>query len=278
MNDLKLLIAIGLILVSCQKDNFDIDNLNGNKIGALGHGGMGFGGTYAFNSFESIFNCLSIGADGSELDIQMTKDSVLIAFHNVKLEDSAHNNGNVYKKNWDEIKNTTYIYPLLSAYKIITVDELFTGIANLSDQLDQTDYTFFFDCKNYDPDDSETYLNRFNNALISLIDKHDLADNVFIEFKRVSLMKSLKNKRPDLRVFAGTDFDTGMQIADEIPIQGITIAREEISKEQVKMAHDRGLMIAVFDTDNKDDNIDAINKNVDFIQSDKIKHLIRILK
>lgn len=37
-------------------------------------------------------------------------------------------------------------------------------------------------------------------------------------------------------------------------------------------------MIAVFNVHSKNKNIEAIEKNVDFIQSDKVKHLIKTLK
>jgi glycerophosphoryl diester phosphodiesterase len=43
-------------------------------------------------------------------------------------------------------------------------------------------------------------------------------------------------------------------------------------------AHRNGTMVAVFNTHSKDRNMEAIEKNVDFIQSDKVKHLIKILK
>ena len=278
MKKSSYILFLFVLLASCDKDNFEIDNLNGNNIGALGHGGMGFSGSYPMNSFESIFYSLSLGADGSEFDVQMTKDSVLVLFHDKELENSTNGNGHIYEKTWDEIKNSTYKYPLYTNYKIITVDELFSGLESQINQLPKTSYTFSLDCKYYNPNNSEVDINTFTNALIKVIDKYNLTENIFIELQEKSLMHSLKNKRPELKIFALTDFYEGMQLADEIDLHGIITDTDKITKEQVKLAHEKGLMISVYNTDTKNDNINAINKNVDFIQSDKLKHLIELLE
>jgi len=272
MKRVLTLLTILIILYSCQKDDFNIINLNGNKISVLGHGGMGIDHTYPMNSFESILNCLSLGADGTEIDVQMTKDSVLVAFHGGSLESSTNISGQIFKKSWDEIKNARYKYPPLTNYKLITLDQLFTNIDNPSR------YIFFFDCKNYNPDTSPSYLNMFNNALIKIIDKYKLENSVYVEFQRTDLIKSLKNKRPDLKIFVYTEFDLALQIVNEHQLQGIAIAVDNISGSQVLEAHNNGTMIAVFNTHSKSRNIEAIEKNVDFIHSDKVKHLIKLLK
>ncbi len=272
MKNVIALFIILFIVFSCQKKGFDIINLNNNKILVLGHGGMGIGQTYPMNSFESILNCLSLGADGTELDVQMTKDSILVAFHDESLEHSTDISGQIFNKTWSEIKHATYKNPIYTNYKLITLDELFTNISN------QTEYKFFLDCKNFNPDTSSSYLNTFNNALIKIIDKHNLENSVYIEFKRNDLIKSLKIKRPDLKIFVYNDFHLALAMVNEFQLQGITISIDNISKNEVIKAHNNGTMIAVFNTHSKNRNIEAIEKNVDFIQSDKVKHLIRILK
>ena len=272
MKNAMVIFIMLFIVSSCQKEDFDIINLNSNKISILGHGGMGIEHTYPMNSFESILNCLSIGADGTELDVQKTKDSVLVAFHDESLENSTDISGRIFNATWAEIKNATYTGPLYTNYKLITLNELFTNIANL------TEYTFFLDCKNFNPDTSSLYLNTFNNALIKIIDEHNLGNSVYIEFKRKDLIKSLKIKRPDLKIFEYSDFDLALDIVTEFQLQGITISVDNISKDEVIKAHNNGTMIAVFNTHSKNRNIEAIEKNVDFIQSDKVKHLIKILK
>ena len=272
MKNLSLLFILLFVISSCQKNKFDIVNLNGNRITALGHGGMGIANTYPLNTFESILNSLSIGADGTEIDVQMTKDGVLVAFHSESLEDKTDATGKVYTKTWDQIKSARYKDPIYTDYRIISLDELFSNISNLNE------YTFFLDCKNFNPDTSVSYLNAFTDALVQIIDKHKLGDKVYIELKRVDVIETLRRKRPDLKIFIYTYFDKALEIVDEYQLQGIAIAVDNISKEEVIEAHEKGIMIVVFNAHSKSRNIDAIEKNVDFIQSDKLKHLIKVLK
>lgn len=272
MRNTTLLFLILFVFSSCKKKDYDIVNLNGNKISILGHGGMGIGQTYPLNSFESILNCLSLGADGTEIDVQMTKDSVLVAYHPSTLEKATTHSGQIYKQNYAEIEGATYTDQPYTSYRVITLDELFSNINN------PTDYTFFLDCKNYNQDNSTAYVNTYNNALVKLIDKHNLKDNINIEFKREDLIESLISKRPDLNVFIYSDFETGFQIADKFNLQGIISAIDEITSEDVEKAHYNGYMVAVFNAHSKSRNIDGIEKNVDYIQTDRVKHLIRLLK
>ncbi len=268
--------TIGLIVLlflfsTCQKKDFDIVNLNGNKITILGHGGMGIANRYPLNTFESIQNCLSIGADGTEIDVQMTKDGVLIAFHSESLDDKTDASGKVYTQTWNAIEDARYVDPIYSNYRILSLDELFSNLSNIGE------HTFFLDCKNFDPDTSLTYLNAFSNALIQLIDKHQLVNNIYIELKRRDVIENLKNKRPDLNIFVYTSFDIGLAIADELALQGIVVAVDKISTEEVATAHASGIMVAVFNAHSQSRNIAAIEKNVDFVQTDKLRHLIKML-
>lgn len=272
MKNIIVLFIILLVVCSCKKEDFNISNLNDNKITLLGHGGMGIGQTYPMNSYESIISCLNLGADGTEIDVQMTKDSVLVAYHSEKLEHSTNISGQIFNKTWDEISNATYKDPLYTNYKLITLNMLFTHIENKQEKI------FFLDCKNFSPDTSSFYLNTFTNSLIKLIEKHSLTNNVYIEFKRTSLIKTLKNKRPGYKIFIYSNFYRAIEIANKFELQGMTIPIDKVSKEQVLFAHSNGLMVAVFNTHSKSRNIEAIEKNVDFIQTDRVKHLIKLLK
>lgn len=268
-----IILLLGVIMLSCNKNEFNIQNINDNTITVLGHGGMGISHVYPMNSYESIMNCLSIGADGTEIDVQMTKDSVLVAFHHEYLEHSTNSSRQIYQRDWHEIQGAYYSGGApYTYYRLITIDELFSHVDN------KDDYTFFFDCKNFNPDSSSAYVNTFNSALIAVIDKHNLSENAYIELKREDIAKSLKARRPDLNIFIYNNFGTAINLVKKYNLQGIVISVDNISKEMVQEAHNNNIMVSVFNTHSKQRNIDAINKNVDFIQTDRLKHLIRLLK
>ena len=145
MIKLFITIIIVLFLLSCKKDPplFNIQNLNGDTISLFGHGGMGIGFKFPINSYESIEPCLRIGADGTEIDIQMTKDSVLVAFHNYNLNQWASCDGIINDKLWTEIDGYKFSSPYSSQIYVMSMDNLFNRINNLNT------YTFTFDCKLY---------------------------------------------------------------------------------------------------------------------------------
>jgi len=109
MKILFLCLSTLFIIQGCIKEDFTIENLNGNRITSLGHAGMGVGSIYPMNSFEGIMKCLTLGLDGTELDVQMTKDSVLVAFHSSDLADLTTLKGKVNSVSWSELKTANYI-------------------------------------------------------------------------------------------------------------------------------------------------------------------------
>ncbi|MFH2095287.1 MAG: glycerophosphodiester phosphodiesterase family protein, partial [Bacteroidota bacterium] len=135
-------IIISLIITGCLKDadDFDIQNLNGNDIMILGHRGMGEMYKHPGNTYEGIIPVFGIGADGTEMDVQMTKDSVLVLFHDKDMKLTTTCEGAIYDYTWPEIGGCEYHCLVQNVY-IITLDNLFSRIQDLRK------YYFSFDCK-----------------------------------------------------------------------------------------------------------------------------------
>ncbi|MEI6765313.1 MAG: glycerophosphodiester phosphodiesterase family protein [Bacteroidota bacterium] len=80
-----------IVICGCKKTNTKgLTNLNNNVIAVLGHRGSGisFGSTYPMNTLESIEAGIDImGADGMEIDAQLTKDKQLILYHGPELSE-----------------------------------------------------------------------------------------------------------------------------------------------------------------------------------------------
>jgi glycerophosphoryl diester phosphodiesterase len=259
-----------ILLFSCAKDDYDIENLY-NKIFILGHGGMGVGkAQYPLDSYEGIQKALSLGADGSEIDIQLTNDSVLVCFHDHYLEDATLETGEIYSKSWDEIKNSVYKGDPYATYKIFSLDWMFS-VTN------DTIHKFTFDIKFTNPDQSAANRDIFQRALIRLIEKYHLSKNVTIESPSVDFLTAFKQKKPGYNLFIYTDFDSALQTAKDLGLKGITVKADEVTADQVSEAHKAGIMIAVFSTTHRNHE-EVIKKNVDIIQTDDLEDLLVRLK
>ena len=268
------ILLLSILTLSCSKNEFSVNNLNGNKVAAFGHGGMGTKSNYPINSFESIMKCLNFGADGTELDVQLTKDNVLIAFHDNNLAESTTSLGLVNTLNWADIKEAHYTNPLYTNYSVISLDQLFSNIDNLHQ------YTYTFDCKlNYGSDDPISYNTRFTNAIEQIVNKFNLINNVFIEAQDETFLTLLKLKRNNYKLFIyPNSFNSGLEIAQRLNLYGITISTAIVSKENIETAHKSNIHVAIWSIGSKAANIEGINKNPDFIQSDKIKNLIDLVE
>jgi glycerophosphoryl diester phosphodiesterase len=275
MKPLLSIILIILFSFSCGKNDLDLSqvrNLNGDKISPFGHAGMGISSQYPFNSFESISNALNIGAEGVEIDIQMTKDSVLVLFHDRTLREQTNLEGLIYEKNWEEIKHATYKNPLFAEYKIVSLDQLFEHLKNVKD------YQFFLDFKLYQPDNSASYVSTYINAVTKTIDKHQLENNVLPSFFQQKYLEKLKLVRPNYKLVINNSFENGMLFADDLNAYGIILNNDNVTKSQIEQAHKEGIRVYLFGTYSRSDNLDAIEKHPDFILTDKVKHLVKVLK
>lgn len=270
---LCLYVLVVLSLTSCQKENFDIVNLNNNNITALGHSGMGVGRVYPPDTYESILNCLATGADGSEMNVQMTKDCVLVAFHDELLGTNTNFEGLINSYTHAELENVYYdTYPYMR-FSIMTLDNLFSKLKN------QEDYFFTFDCKLFAVGDRQLFLENYANTLIALIEKHNMQNRMTIESNETAFLLLIQQKQPDYKLFFyPSTFAEGLEVVQQYHFAGITIDWEKISKEETATAHSLGIYIATWNTHTKQDNINAVLKNPDFIQSDKIEHLVRLLE
>tara|TARA_B100000809_G_scaffold62197_1_gene58977 strand:+ start:2331 stop:3170 length:840 start_codon:yes stop_codon:yes gene_type:complete len=276
-NKKHILLSFIVILTmnSCKKNDFDVVNLNGNRVSPIGHGGMGADNIYPKNCFESIINSFTIGAEGVELDIQMTKDNVLVIFHDKDLSHSTNISGEIWKMNWAEIDGARYKFPLLTNYKVITLEMLLENSPEFRGKL------FFMDYKKNNPNLSAALDSRILQAFIRLVDKYGIAANTRMEFgaSQLGLIELFRENRADLPIFIYTkDLDEGIKVGLQYSAIGIVMPSSVVSGASINKAHQNQLMVAVYGIHTKAGNIDMIENNVDFIQSDKLKHLLKVLK
>lgn len=268
-----ILLVLVLTHLSCQKSDFSVTNLNDDIVGVIGHGGMGIAHLYPMNSYQSINRAAGLGADGVEIDVQMTNDGVFVAYHDYELSERSSAYGQIYNQSWAEISNTTYNNPFFPSYQVIRVDSLISGITNRDELL------FVFDIKSFNPDTTSYFKEKLTGSLISLLDEYKLGNNVFIELKRPDLVRALKKKRKGLLIFYyNEDFYKAIESAINLKLQGVTVPIQGLSPEKVKYAHEKGVMVSVFNTNSRSRNRRAIEMNVDFIQTDNLKYLTKLLK
>ena len=268
-NFLCLLTAV-LFFCSCEEFDFQIENLNDDTIQVLGHGGMGIHSLLPMNSMESVANCIEKGAHGTELDVQLTKDGFLVAFHDEFLSESSCGTGLIRNSNWEDLSNVYYTdYNIFTNYKLQLVADIIESY---------NEYVFSFDCKLYtDEEVLGTYYEDFSDALSQLIDSNIL--HCYIESQNAEFLSLCMRKCPSTAVlYYPENFEDGIDTVLKYEFHGLSISTDKISAQQVEYAHSLGKWISLWNVHTLSRNNEAVEKSPDCIQADKLNNLISLLE
>jgi glycerophosphoryl diester phosphodiesterase len=266
-------ILILLLLTHCSEEAAISDSTwSGSKVMILGHRGMGTMYKMPGNTYESIAPAIAIGADGCEIDVQMTRDSVLVLFHDLTLDKKTNCSGPVHEKTYAELCNCMYS-GIDGNIPVYSVDSLFGMIPEL------TKLYFSFDCTKEDPslNRPHCYNEQLLRAISRLCMKYQMSGQVFIEGTSALLIRAkelgMTNK---LFLFDRLD-DNSIAAAVNYGFFGISTSMEGMGNK-VQMAHDHGIYVMVWSPDNYSENLDALKAGADIIQTDDPISILKALE
>ncbi len=268
---LLIVLFIMLLFVKCKRENVSDDTYFGSKVMILGHRGMGTNYKMPWNTIQSVTPAIGIGADGCELDVQLTKDTVLVFFHDRLLNPGTNCFGRIYEANWNEIKKCEY-FSLQNNVYINSVDELFSKIPNINN------YYFSFDCGKVDTEavDLELYMNQYLRAVKNVCEKYNMSKNVFIEAD-YPLLKKAQEIGLTNKLFLYTTIDTqDIENTYNNSFFGISTGFDDI-KTNTDEAHNKGLYVMCWSPNNYYENKTALNKKVDIIQTNDPISILKLL-
>ncbi len=271
----KLLFVLCIItacLVACKKEDVAIDNLSGNDIKIIGHGGMGVEYSAPLNSLKSIQESAELGIDGVEVDVQLTKDGTLVLFHDKELSEKTNRNGMLYEKNWSAIDGVAYSTIGPSTHKVISLKELLSCVRF------SKNFTLTIDVKTYNQNADSLDIVQYIDALESIINEYDLHENILVEFNEIQHAQAFSQRLPFVKLFVYNEFSYALEQAIRLAAFGITVSVEDLNASLVDLAHQNNIRVATFGTDSKRLNMSAIEMSPDYIQSDELKHLKRKLR
>lgn len=229
----------------------------------IGHGGSGLEGEHPMNSRMALITGLELGLDGVELDVQLTADSVLVAYHPEDLDELTDCTGKINAHTWEEIYPCPY-EKLIEPYHIVRLDSLLNEAAARFPKAD-----FTLDCKLFAAGDWWPYLETFSSALAQLAEQPGLKGRMLVECQVVDFLQLVKNKQGSTPVFLyATSCKAGTDTAAARGFDGITIDNKLITAEQVTTAKKRGLDVTIFGVGGALGHSDALGKHPDRLQTD----------
>lgn len=267
-----LTICTFLLFTTCIKqDEVNDDSFFGGKIMILGHRGMGQLYKMPGNTYEAVIPAIGIGADGCEIDIQLTKDTVLVLFHDDLLNPRTTCTGSIYESKWEDIKLCKY-YALENNIFIYSVDDLFRKIPNLN-----TLYFSFHLKIDENTADFNLYKEQFLRAIKRLCEKYNMTDNIFIEGDYTFYQKAKELGLTNKYFLGGSPTSLIINLAIENHIFGIGLSLNALD-EEIELAHKNGLYVTMWAPKNDYENRKALSKKADIIQTDDPMSILKLLK
>ncbi|HRD51469.1 MAG TPA: glycerophosphodiester phosphodiesterase family protein [Flavobacteriales bacterium] len=259
----RLLIAV-LLLASCSRP--DLGNTR-----VIGHAGMGPDGEHAMNSRGSLLEALALGADGIEVDAQLTADSVLVAYHPADLAELTACMGKVNALTYQQLRNCAYQEGQRSA-AFFRLDSLLLEAARLYPHAD-----FTLDCKLFAHGEWWPYLHAFSDAITHLDDDSLMNGRVLVDCQTEDFLRLLHEKRPGFGTFYyASSFDGAVDKAIQLGCKGITLAHDRVSQDEILAAQRQGLVVTLFGTSGAWAHRSALGKQPDRLQTDDLRHALSL--
>ncbi|HQV74960.1 MAG TPA: glycerophosphodiester phosphodiesterase family protein [Flavobacteriales bacterium] len=227
----------------------------------IGHGGSGAGSDLPMNSREALLGGLQQGFDGIEMDLQLTADGILVAYHDDELSGVAPCSGLVNSRTWTELRQCSQF-----SRPLVRVDSLL-----FEAQAQYPSAEFTLDVKLFAAGDWWPYMEAFSDAIIAL--DQGLNAPLLIECQTTDFLKLMRRKAPDASLFYyATDPENGILEAKDLGCTGITMTNGNITAAQMEQAHAEGLSVTLFGVDGNWGLRRAVAKKPDRIQSDLAVH------
>lgn len=261
-----------LLLAACTAER-----IQESAVLAVGHGGAGFP-TYRNNVPPNTLAAMlrgfhTEGADGVEMDLQLTSDSVVILFHDRLLDEASECVGCVSQWRWEEISScrlSTKNGPADGHYTI-------PALTQVLDSLVGTDCVFFLNVKSHDPcvqGHLSDYRSRFARQLSHIIGSRNLYERVWVETYDQDFLLACRAVDSSLHfIFDDDRFEFGLQTAINQHYDGFAIPNENANAEQVSAAQDSGKMVILWGVKLLGATKDAVAKNPDVIMTDDVRML-----
>ncbi|MBK6543484.1 MAG: glycerophosphodiester phosphodiesterase [Flavobacteriales bacterium] len=220
----------------------------------VGHGGAGEGGASPLNSLAGVKEAWALGADGVELDVQLSSDGQLFCYHPQFVKPEPGTSGFVNARSAEELASL--------------------GLARWRACFPRTPRVralFVLDCKLFAAGEWSTYLDSFAASLGRTVQAHHLQGRVHVECRSTEFLDRVRERVSDVRVCYYADrVEEAMPTALEHRYGGITVPIGAANELSVRHARSQGLHVAVFGVQDRFAHHRAWSLAVDQVQSDDL--------
>ncbi|MBK8947615.1 MAG: glycerophosphodiester phosphodiesterase [Flavobacteriales bacterium] len=226
----------------------------------LAHAGCGTACEAPANSALAVLEAMEHRVDGIELDVQLSADGVLVAFHPDRLELGTNGNGLVNERVWADLRRLSMEgRPEVRLAQVKDLIRLDTSAT----------LRWVLDIKLFAAGDWVPYLDRFAEALRALEAEVAARGRLRVECRDLEFLTRLHRSLPLLQLgLVATDPATALGEAHGRGILWVVLPVDRTQRNVVKAAHDLGLRVSTFGATTKGELREAWALGVDEVQLD----------
>jgi len=260
-------ILIFIALASCTKD------YRGIEVDVYSHAGESLypaRNKYPPNSLKGIeYSLTDVDTEGVEIDIQMTADGVLLAYHDEFLDDNSNSEGCINSKNYSELAST----------QVYNSDEVIPTLSSVFDLVLSLNKNIMLDVKHWNAcTEGLIDFQTFNTALNDLTSSYTATQRnlIIVNTRSLTLLDTLSV--PDIiKSYETEDIDAGLAAVQNNEIDMLTIKLEAMNAANRGLLNDNNILYGIFNLKTKKEVKSALDFNPAFVISDKIEYTVKLI-
>ncbi len=229
---------------------------------------MGVRSPLTLDSKHSIEKALAYPIEGTEIDVRMTKDNVLISYHDEELPILSGCPGFVWQKIYSDIYDCSHgVF-----HKAEVVDALDTLLSFYWKE----GTIFSLDLK-FEADMDSLRMAQFQTQIVKIT--HEFPQFRFlIESERIAVLEDLRLGGVNAELFySPTESAEGISLVKENQLDGISVNAAIITEEQIRAAQESNIKVMIWGTGSVFSNRKFLALEADIIQTDAIKSMVILL-
>lgn len=218
----------------------------------------GFSGNYPENTMIAFKKAVEVGADGIELDVQLTKDEEVVIIHDETIDRTTDGRGAVSSYNYEELKKFDASFKFKGEFGINPIPTLREYFEYIKDKDIVTNIELKTGVKEYLGIEEKVW---------KLIKEYKLEDKVIISsFNHFSILR-MKKIAPNLKygLLSETWIINAGKYTEEVGVQCYHPYFPNMTKEIVEEIKSHNIEINTFTVNEEKDIRDMIDKGIDII-------------